>query len=131
MRHLIFCKLNQQFILDFMKCFKLEVAIAGLGIGLPAIMMIGWLIGRHYKRKYSGADADDDQFQSRNIYSDTFSNPDPEIGNVYFEVPLFSYKELQDATNKFDHARTLGDGGFGIVYYGKPLTLTHTPPFQM
>ncbi|XP_076908872.1 LEAF RUST 10 DISEASE-RESISTANCE LOCUS RECEPTOR-LIKE PROTEIN KINASE-like 1.2 [Bidens hawaiensis] len=39
--------------------------------------------------------------------------------SVYFGVSVFSYDELQDATNHFDSSRELGDGGFGTVYYGK------------
>ncbi|KAJ0692888.1 putative protein kinase RLK-Pelle-WAK-LRK10L-1 family [Helianthus annuus] len=34
-------------------------------------------------------------------------------------VSVFSYKELEDATQHFDPSRELGDGGFGAVYYGK------------
>ncbi|XAR72315.1 Non-specific serine/threonine protein kinase [Bertholletia excelsa] len=45
-----------------------------------------------------------------------------EIGeeeSVCFGVPVFSYKELQEATHNFDRSKELGDGGFGIVYHGK------------
>ncbi|KAH1076762.1 hypothetical protein GLYMA_19G073200v4 [Glycine max] len=42
-----------------------------------------------------------------------------ESGSVYFGVPLFSYKELAEATNRFDLSKQIGDGGFGTVYYGK------------
>ncbi|KAL8138073.1 hypothetical protein V2J09_004074 [Rumex salicifolius] len=34
-------------------------------------------------------------------------------------VAVFSYKELEEATRTFDPKRVLGEGGFGIVYYGK------------
>ncbi|KAH6797056.1 hypothetical protein C2S52_021610 [Perilla frutescens var. hirtella] len=36
----------------------------------------------------------------------------------YFGVQVFTYTELEEATNKFDPSRELGDGGFGTVYYG-------------
>lgn len=44
---------------------------------------------------------------------------DLEGSSVYFGVSLFSYAELQDATQNFDSSQELGDGGFGTVYYGK------------
>ncbi|KAK2630938.1 hypothetical protein EUGRSUZ_L03682 [Eucalyptus grandis] len=58
-------------------------------------------------------------FRSRHASSDSSSKADPEVGNLYFRVPIFTYAELEEATNHFDSARELGDGGFGIVYYGK------------
>ncbi|XP_060214760.1 LEAF RUST 10 DISEASE-RESISTANCE LOCUS RECEPTOR-LIKE PROTEIN KINASE-like 1.1 [Lycium barbarum] len=36
-----------------------------------------------------------------------------------FQVPVFTYAELKEATNNFDPSNELGDGGFGTVYYGK------------
>jgi len=62
------------------------------------------------------------QNQSRSAYADVidpYRNPDQENGTVYFEIPLFFYKELEEATNNFHHGNQLGSGGFGIVYYGK------------
>ncbi|KAJ6861342.1 hypothetical protein NC651_037429 [Populus alba x Populus x berolinensis] len=43
---------------------------------------------------------------------------DIDKGSTYFGVRVFSYDELEEATNFFDSSRELGDGGFGIVYYG-------------
>lgn len=39
------------------------------------------------------------------------------LGSVYDGVQVFTYEELEEATENF--SRELGDGGFGTVYYGK------------
>ncbi|KAF8032204.1 hypothetical protein BT93_D1198 [Corymbia citriodora subsp. variegata] len=57
--------------------------------------------------------------RSRHASSDSSLKADLEVGNAYFGVPIFTNAELEEATNHFDSARELGDGGFGIVYYGK------------
>ena len=44
-------------------------------------------------------------------------NANLESGSFFCGIPIFTYSELQEATNKFN--MVLGDGGFGIVYYGK------------
>ena len=31
----------------------------------------------------------------------------------------FSYEELANATNNFSMANKIGEGGFGVVYYGE------------
>lgn len=48
-------------------------------------------------------------------------NASSDIDDVisYFGVPVFSYKDLEEATHKFDPSKELGDGGYGTVYYGK------------
>ncbi|KAF8032206.1 hypothetical protein BT93_D1200 [Corymbia citriodora subsp. variegata] len=57
--------------------------------------------------------------RSRHASSDSSFKADLEVGNAYFGVPIFTNAELEEATNHFDSAQELGDGGFGIVYYGK------------
>lgn len=39
----------------------------------------------------------------------------------YFGAQVFSYEELEVATDNFNNSRELGDGGFGAVYYGNAL----------
>ncbi|KAK1433241.1 hypothetical protein QVD17_10150 [Tagetes erecta] len=41
--------------------------------------------------------------------------------STYFGAQVFTYQELEVATDNFNDSRELGDGGFGTVYYGKLL----------
>ncbi|XP_059454770.1 LEAF RUST 10 DISEASE-RESISTANCE LOCUS RECEPTOR-LIKE PROTEIN KINASE-like 1.1 [Corylus avellana] len=94
---------------------KTKLAI-GLGVGCPAIIIIcAFFIMRHYyKTKYASSN-----MLAKNANSDPSSRPDLEGGSLYFGVPVYSYSDLEEATNNFDTEKELGDGGFGIVYYGK------------
>ncbi|XP_059670733.1 LEAF RUST 10 DISEASE-RESISTANCE LOCUS RECEPTOR-LIKE PROTEIN KINASE-like 2.7 [Cornus florida] len=49
----------------------------------------------------------------------SLKSSDLEKGSTYFGAHVFSYAELEEATDNFDHSRELGEGGFGTVYYGK------------
>ncbi|KAJ6396396.1 hypothetical protein OIU77_021431 [Salix suchowensis] len=46
------------------------------------------------------------------------SKPGLDKSSTYFGVRVFSYNELEEATNCFDSSKQLGDGGFGTVYHG-------------
>ncbi|KAI4357753.1 hypothetical protein L6164_001684 [Bauhinia variegata] len=100
---------------DDKKALRLGLGL-GLGVGFPlvAVLIIGYLIRHRHKKKKPTPDV---HSESRDIYAD----PHPDSGHIYFGfgVPVFSYKELQEATNNFDNAGQIGDGGFGSVYYGK------------
>ena len=92
----------------------------GLGITLLGILIIGCFFRWAYRRKHAPSGL---RYQSKSAHTDVndpYSNPEPESGWGYLGVPLFSYKELKEATNNFHHTTQLGNGGFGIVYYGKP-----------
>lgn len=43
---------------------------------------------------------------------------DPEMDSALLQTHVFSYAELEEATNKFDASDKLGDGGFCTVYKG-------------
>ncbi|KAI9169758.1 hypothetical protein LWI28_017252 [Acer negundo] len=87
----------------------------GLGIGGPVLLIVSlsiYITRRCRKGIYASP-------YSRYTSSDPFSKSDLEAASAYFGVPIFSYSELAEATNNFNHQTELGDGGFGTVYYGK------------
>ncbi|CAA7036388.1 unnamed protein product [Microthlaspi erraticum] len=85
----------------------------GLGIGGSVILIIIcvalFIIIHRICRKKTDSD----------LLSRGNSKSDVEFSHVFFKIPIFSYKELQEATDNFSKDRLLGDGGFGTVYYGK------------
>ncbi|XP_016560788.2 LEAF RUST 10 DISEASE-RESISTANCE LOCUS RECEPTOR-LIKE PROTEIN KINASE-like 1.4 isoform X2 [Capsicum annuum] len=52
-------------------------------------------------------------------YPSSKSEADYGRGSSYFGAHVFSFAELEEATNNFDQSKELGDGGFGVVYFGK------------
>ncbi|GLU18244.1 hypothetical protein SLE2022_345530 [Rubroshorea leprosula] len=94
--------------------WRVKVGI-GIGCGVGGILIASavFFLYQHRKKALNYA-------RSRSFSQDNSLPPqtDSEMG-VFLWVQHFSYNELEKATNKFDSARELGDGGFGIVYYGK------------
>ncbi|EEF35388.1 wall-associated kinase, putative [Ricinus communis] len=88
-----------------------------VGLGCPAFLITLALViffCRRHNRKMASPN-----LLRVNTYSGAFSKSDLEGANIYFGVSIFSYAELEEATNNFASENELGDGGFGTVFYGK------------
>ncbi|XP_057517223.1 LEAF RUST 10 DISEASE-RESISTANCE LOCUS RECEPTOR-LIKE PROTEIN KINASE-like 1.2 [Amaranthus tricolor] len=91
--------------------------LAGIGIGVCLLLSSLCLFIYRRKRK-NGAT----KFLTHNkSYSPSTggSNFDFLNGSTYFGVHVFTYRELEEATNHFNPSKELGEGGFGTVYHGK------------
>ncbi|KAK8987568.1 hypothetical protein V6N11_027314 [Hibiscus sabdariffa] len=88
----------------------------GIGISILIVLLISiYVFWGRYKRKYASPIC----FR-RKASSDCSSISDLESSSSFcFELPIFSYSELVEATENFHDEKELGDGGFGTVYYGK------------
>ncbi|KAH9616021.1 hypothetical protein KSS87_004906 [Heliosperma pusillum] len=91
--------------------------ILGLGISVGSIVIVlvallCWYLKKKIFRSLG--------LTSRNLTPELRGmKTDLDTSKVYFSVPIFSYSDLEEATNHFDSSRELGDGGYGTVYYGE------------
>ncbi|CAN0906054.1 LEAF RUST 10 DISEASE-RESISTANCE LOCUS RECEPTOR-LIKE PROTEIN KINASE-like 1.1 [Linum grandiflorum] len=81
------------------------------------ILLLACVYWRHRKRNHTPSSFVSSI--SNAYFKETPKGDVEEDASVCFSIPIFSYGELERATNNFDAERELGDGGFGTVYYGK------------
>ncbi|KAL8134996.1 LEAF RUST 10 DISEASE-RESISTANCE LOCUS RECEPTOR-LIKE PROTEIN KINASE-like 1.2 isoform X2 [Apium graveolens] len=92
---------------------KVGIALGALALGVALTALAFCFYMRRKKVEYGSS------LISRNISSFQGSISDSEKGGTCMGVPIFSYADLEKATNNFDSSREVGDGGFGSVYKGK------------
>uniref|UniRef100_A0A1J3FJ69 non-specific serine/threonine protein kinase n=1 Tax=Noccaea caerulescens TaxID=107243 RepID=A0A1J3FJ69_NOCCA len=96
---------------------KIAIGVVAVFVGLTIASIVWFIYHRKTTESYRASSA----LLSRNISS----VPSPKSSDIekaeelLVGVRLFSYTELEEATNNFDPSKELGDGGFGTVYYGK------------
>jgi hypothetical protein len=104
---------------------KTKIIAGVVGGGLSAVFALGLIATVFFvrKRKHKKVNSSSKLLK----YSGSGGTPrsmggDMESGSVKdLQTHLFSYEELEEATDSFNENRELGDGGFGTVYKG-----THT-----
>ncbi|KAF8040302.1 hypothetical protein BT93_B2516 [Corymbia citriodora subsp. variegata] len=87
---------------------------AGVGIGVSVSALCLFIYMIYLRKKYASL-----KFHLKNSTPRPSPGQEMEESSVYFEVPIFTSGELEEATNSFASSSELGDGGFGTVYYGK------------
>ncbi|KAL0015349.1 hypothetical protein SO802_002418 [Lithocarpus litseifolius] len=113
---------------------SLQLGLFITGAAIAGILLGIWLYSINQRRKRRAEESKSNELpttlssksvpaSSTNIArgnpSHVYSNSDLQKGSTYFGAHIFSYEELEEATNNFDPSKEIGKGGFGKVYYGK------------
>eukprot|EP00257_Ricinus_communis_P026734 XP_025014148.1 LEAF RUST 10 DISEASE-RESISTANCE LOCUS RECEPTOR-LIKE PROTEIN KINASE-like 1.2 isoform X3 [Ricinus communis] len=91
--------------------------LSGIGASVGSVIIMCIIFFFYLRRKKNPYVPS--SYISQSTTSDFSSRSDIERGGTHFGIHLFTYAELEQATNNFDSAKELGEGGFGTVYYGK------------
>ncbi|PUZ57932.1 hypothetical protein GQ55_5G469200 [Panicum hallii var. hallii] len=89
--------------------------IAAGGVGAGGILLVACLLIVWHKRKRRKQARAPNGFTRSESSMQSYSK-DLELGG---SPHIFTYEELEEATDGFSDSRELGDGGFGTVYKGK------------
>ncbi|KAL0699653.1 hypothetical protein Bca4012_055775 [Brassica carinata] len=95
---------------------KVGIGAAASVFGISAASLAWFVYHRRITKSYRTSSL----LLPRNLSDPSSKSSDIEKAEeVLVGVRLFSYEELEEATNNFDPSKELGDGGFGTVYYGE------------
>ncbi|XP_068488856.1 lysM domain receptor-like kinase 3 [Phaseolus vulgaris] len=100
--------------------------IAGISVGVVTILLLlAFCVYVTYYRRKKNLLPEEFRMNStrvKNVSDEASSGPDAENGANTIRVDKsgeFSYEELANATNNFNLANKIGQGGFGEVYYAE------------
>jgi hypothetical protein len=88
---------------------------AGIGAGLAGVLMGFFIFFVWYKNKKRKQARTSSELMRSGSSMHSYSKDLEPVGSPH----IFTFEELEEATDGFSASRELGDGGFGTVYKGE------------